>query len=407
MSSKNLTEYFTLSNGLRMVCVKTPGQADYFGVTVNAGSRDESADHFGLAHFVEHTIFKGTTHRRACHIINRMEAVGGELNAFTSKEETTVYSIFPHGNLARGMELIADLLTHSIFPENELRKEREVVRDEIDSYLDTPSEAVFDEFENLFFRGSQLGHNILGESALLDSFTPAVCRRYIEESYTPDRMVAFYRGSMSPSRVLSLAERHFGAMPERPSTLHRITPGVVPAFAERREIDSHQAHTVMGARVPGMYSPQRMALGLLTNILGGPGMNSRLNVELREKRGLVYTVDANLTLMSDCGMLAIYYGCDPSDTLHCEELVRKELQKLINEPLTGRKLQAAKQQYLGQLTVASDNREQLALNSARSMLYFNRVPDTAEVSNSILSLTADDIAAAASHLAETSRLTLG
>lgn len=402
-----VTNYFTLPNGLRIVCQQVRGAVDYFGVTVNAGSRDEAPDRHGLAHFVEHTIFKGTLRRRACHIINRMEAVGGELNAFTSKEETTVYSVFPRGNAARAVELIADLITNSVFPEKELLKEREVVREEIDSYLDTPSEAVFDDFENLFFAHSQLGHNILGDSASLDRFTPEVCRNYILSSYTPDRMVAFYRGSLSPARILALCERHLSHLSASPSTLHRTVPPVSAPFAERREMDTHQAHTVMGLRVPGLFSPERHIYGLLTNILGGPGMNSRLNVELREKRGLVYTADATLTLMTDCGLLAVYFGCDPSDTIRCEELVNEQLHLLATRVLTPRQLSAAKQQYLGQLTVASDNREQMTLSAARSTLYFGAVPTPAETASRISSITSSQLLSAAASLGTPSRLTLG
>ena len=216
---------FTLPNGLRLVCRRTQSNADYFGVAINVGSRDETPSTYGLAHFVEHTIFKGTSRRHASHIINRMEAVGGELNAFTTKEETNVYSAFPHGNAARAVELIADLVKNSVFPERELAKEREVVRDEIDSYLDVPSEAVFDSFEDEFYAGSQLGHNILGLSANLDSFTPDVCRRYIESYYTADRMVAYYSGRMPAERVFRLVERHFSDVAPSGTPMVRIEIG--------------------------------------------------------------------------------------------------------------------------------------------------------------------------------------
>lgn len=402
--------YFTLPNGMKTVCLRTHSKVEYFGITVNSGSRDESPGLYGLAHFVEHTIFKGTMRRRAGHIINRMEAVGGELNAFTSKEETTVYSIFPHGNLSRAVELIADLMRNSVFPAKELDKEREVVREEIDSYLDTPSEAVFDEFENLFFKDSQLGHNILGEAETLDAFTPQVCREYITTSYTPDRMVAFYSGTMSPQRVADVINRRFGDMtsPAVPA-MHRIAPAPLPQFNIRRDIDTHQAHCVMGAAVPGIHSDERLPLGLITNILGGPGMNSRLNVSLRERRGLVYTVDANLTMMSDCGLFSIYFGCDPDDAPRCAELVKNELQKIATQPLSTRALATAKQQYLGQLVVATDNREQMSLNAARATLFFEKVPDPTETRDRILAITPEQLLHSARHLSPGlfSSLTLG
>lgn len=401
-------EYFLLSNGLRLVCEKVPSKVGCFGVAINAGSRDEAENLHGLAHFVEHTIFKGTTRRHASHIRNRMEAVGGELNAFTTKEETNVYTIFPHGNAARAIELVADLVCNSVFPPRELERERIVVREEIDSYLDTPAEAVFDDFENCFFKGSQLGHNILGDIANLPRFTRETCKSYISDNYTPSRMVAFYRGATAPAKIRDMAERHFCAMHTGGTPPARVSPIPVEPFSETRLIDSHQAHTIIGAPVPSMFSTERHALGLLTNILGGPGMNSRLNIALRERRGLVYTVDASLSMMSDCGLFAIYFGCDPADNNRCIELVNAELNRIATEPLTRRALDAAKKQYLGQLIIASDNNEQMALNNGRATLFFGQVPSPAEVKERILSLSPDDLITSARHLipANTSRLTL-
>ncbi len=401
-------EYFTLSNGLRLVCEKLPTRVDCFGVAINAGSRDEASQQYGLAHFVEHTIFKGTQRRRAAHIRNRMEAVGGELNAYTTKEETNVYAIFPHGNVARAVELIADLVCNSVFPPHELERESVVVKEEIDSYQDSPADAVFDDFEDLFFAGSQLGHNILGEAKNLNSFTQDVCRNYITTHYTTGRMVAFYRGSMSPQRVKEMVERHFAPLPADVTLTPRVAPASVAPFCQVKNIDSHQAHTVIAARVPSLFSDERHALGLLTNILGGPGMNSRLNTSLREHRGLVYAVDASLSLMSDCGMFAVYFGCDPSDNNRCIDLVHQELQRIATEPLTTRALDAAKKQYLGQLIVSSDNNEQMALNNGRTTLFFGEVMPAQQLKQTILSLTPEQLLAAAAHLTPTltSALTL-
>lgn len=401
----------TLPDGLRVLCRRTPSDVAIFGVAIDAGSRDEAPELYGLAHFVEHTIFKGTNHRRAGHILNRMETVGGELNAFTSKEETNVYSIFPAPHLPRAVELIADLLHNSVFPANELRKEREVVREEIDSYLDSPADAVFDDFENRLFAGSQLGHNILGESSNLDRFTTDICRHYITTAYTPSRMVAFYQGPESPEKALRLIRRHFGEHPSASdaSLPPRIAPEPVSPFAVTdTRTGSHQAHSVMGVTLPGLHSPERYHLGLLTNILGGPGMNSRLNIALREKRGLVYTVDANMTMFQDSGYLGIYFGCDPSDTLRCVHLVESELRRLTDATMTPRALAAAKRQYLGQLLVAADNTENSALQAARTALFFNRLPDPAATAAAIEALSPEDLHHAARHLrpALFSRLTL-
>lgn len=382
------TQFVTevLPNGIQVICRRVATRAEYFGVAVNAGSRDEAEGHFGLAHFVEHTIFKGTGRRRACHIINRMESVGGELNAFTSKEETYVYTIFPNGNLGRAVDLVADLVCNSVFPESELAKERDVVRDEMDSYLDTPSEAVFDDFEDLFFRGSQLGHNILGESASLDRFTPGVCRRYLTDTFCGRRMTVFYLGPEDPRKVLAVIGRHLGAV--APGDLPvRVAPVPVAPMGETRCASSHQANTVIGANVGGMYEADRHAMALLANILGGPGMNSRLNVALRERRGLVYTVEAATTRFTDSGVFTVYYGCDPDDNERCRDLVFRELTRMADTPLRPSALTAARRQYLGQLVIGSENLEQSAMSMARSMMYFGRRPSMQAVASAIEAVT--------------------
>lgn len=391
-------EIFTLPNGMRLLCFHTESEVEYFGVDVNSGSRDESPAHYGLAHFVEHTIFKGTENRRASSINNRMEGVGGDLNAFTSKEETNVFSIFPKGNLPRAVDLIADLITNSTFPKAELDKEREVVRDEIDSYLDSPSEAVYDDFEDLFFAGSQLGHNILGNDRTLDGFDSATCRNYLTSNFVGPRIVAYYLGGRKPREVLSLVQKKMEAVPSSGQPLHRMPPAAVDRFDIRRELDTHQSHTVVGASLPGIDSPMCDAIALATNILGGPGMNSRLNVSLREKRGLVYTVEASTTIFSDSGLFTIYFGCDPSDRNRCLGLVFRELRKLAGKPLSPKQLAAAKRQFIGQLLVASENTEQLLLNAARSLLLRGKLRPMDEIVKSIGSITADDLLSVASML---------
>ena len=393
--------------GMRFAAVQAPAAVEYFGITVSAGSRDEAPGLHGLAHFVEHTVFKGTTHRRACHINGRMEAVGGDLNAFTTKEETTIYSVFPRGNLGRAIELIADLATHSVFPERELAKEREVISDEIDSYLDSPAEAVFDDFEDRFFAGSQLGHNILGPAVNLPRFTPEACRGWLAGCYTAPRTAAFYHGPANPARVAELVERRFAAYPAQGERLARVAPSALPPFRELKETDSHQTHTIIGASVPSVYSDERYAIGLAANILGGPGMNSRLNVALRERRGLVYSVEASANLMTDCGLFAVYYGCDPDDNDRCRELVLAEFDRIAREPITPRALAAAKKQYLGQLRVSGDSSEQNILSAARSMLYFGSVASLAAQAARVEAVTADDILRAAGRLTTPSILSLG
>jgi len=399
--------YHTAPNGLRMVHRYMAGAAvDYCGVTVNAGSRDEDEASQGLAHFVEHTIFKGTVRRRSWHIINRMEAVGGELNAYTTKEETVIYTVAPAHNLRRSVDLIADLIINSTFPQAEIDREREVVADEINSYLDTPSEAVFDDFEDMIFAGSSLGHNILGTTESIARFTSADCRRWLDTFYTPGEMVFFYTGAMRPHEVFGIAERYLGQMATGATPRRRVKPVPAGGFNTVRDIGSHQAHTVIGALVPGANSPRRHAVAMLTNILGGPGMNSMLNVALRERRGLVYAIDASTSVYSDCGLMTIYFGCDPDDTRRCRRLVMNIIDSMARTPLTRRQLERARRQYLGQLIVAGQNSEQLALSAGRAMLVHGRARTPDEIIETVNAITPDDILDAARLLVDNSTLTL-
>ena len=400
MADNNIYSYHTLANGLRIVHRQARSGVEYCGVAVNVGSRDEAIEHYGLAHFVEHTIFKGTSHRRAWHIINRMEAVGGELNAYTTKEETMLYSIFPSGNLNRAIDLIADLVTSSQFPANELDKEREVVADEINSYLDSPSEAVFDDFEDLMFGGSSLGHNILGTTDTIATFTPEVCRNYLARYYTAPNMVFFYMGSERPSKVFKITEKYFGSLSNQLSPINRVIPSNVVTFDIKRDLGNHQCHTIIGSRIEGLYSEQRYPTALFTNIVGGPGMNSLLNISLRERRGLVYTVEASSAMFTDSGAFAIYFGCDHNDLNRCRRLVINQLDTLASKALTSKQIETAKKQYLGQLIVASENREQAAITTGRSMLYHNHVASSDEVLDSINAITPEQVRQVAESIAK-------
>lgn len=398
-------------NGLRMVHIHcSDSHVEYCGTAVRVGSRDEDSSRHGLAHFVEHTIFKGTIRRSASRIINHMEAVGGELNAYTTKEETYVYSVFPRGNFRRAVDLIADLILNSQFPDRELDKEREVVAEEIDSYLDSPSEAVFDDFDDLIFKGCSLGHNILGSRKTLDTFNSSTCLEFVRHYYSAPNMVFFYLGHLPSDKVASLVESRFNGLPD-----HEVKHDYRPADAtlrfdeRRRDADNHQAHTVMGCIVPSFYSEERFALSLLNNILGGPGMNSRLNVSLRERRGLVYSVDSTLSLYTDLGLISIYSGCNPEDNNRCIALIRKELDKISSQQLSPRTLEAAKRQYLGQQIVASASLEQIALGAARSMLFTGEILTREQVVARINTLTPDSVAKVAAYLnpSRFSILTLG
>ena len=390
--------YHTLPNGLRMVHITAATRVAWCGLAVNAGSRDEREGQHGLAHFVEHTIFKGTEHRRAWHILNRMERVGGELNAYTTKEGTMLYSVFPHQHFARAVDLLADLVQWSVFPQEELDRERDVVLEEAASYRDTPSDAVYDDFEDLLLAGSKLGHNILGKKEDLEKLTREDCMRYLKSLYVPGNMAFFSVGPEKPEKVFRLAERGFGGMTHAMAPRQRMVPVMAEPFKRIIQIGTHQAHTIVGARVPDMNHPLRYALMLLNNILGGPGMNSLLNVELRERRGYVYTVESTLTLLSDCGWLEIYLGCDPDDVRSSLHVIERITSRLSKELLGERKLEAYKKQYCGQLVVAADSTEFLAMRAGRGLLYHGKVATVEDTIARIQAVTPDEVAQVAAYL---------
>ena len=390
--------YHTLTNGLRLVHVNMPTQVAWCGLAINAGSRDEIDGHHGLAHFVEHTIFKGTSHRRAWHILNRMERVGGELNAYTTKEGTMLYSVFPKQYLDRAVDLLADLVQWSVFPQDELDRERDVVLEEAASYRDTPSDAVYDDFEDFLFAGTELGHNILGKKEDLENLTREDCLRYLKTLYVPTNMAFFSVGPENPERVFRLAEKCFGSMSHAMAPRHRMVPAVNPSFHKVITIGTHQAHTIVGTRVPDMNHPLRYALMLLNNILGGPGMNSLLNVELRERRGYVYTVESTLSLLSDCGWMEIYLGCDPDDVRSSLRVIDRITARLAHEVLPERKLEAYKKQYCGQLVVAADSTEFMAMRAGRGLLYHGKVATIDDTIASIQAVTPQQILEVAAFL---------
>ncbi|MGM9804351.1 MAG: M16 family metallopeptidase [Muribaculaceae bacterium] len=398
MNQQNIKTW-VLPNGLRVVHVADWGSVTYCGVVVNAGSRDDEPGKLGLAHFVEHTLFKGTTHRRSWHIINRMEAVGGELNAYTTKETTVLYSVAPNAYLARATELIADLVKNSVFPKVQIDREREVVMDEAASYRDQPGEAIFDDFEDRLFAGSSLGHNILGVEQDLRSITSEDCMRYLHRLYVPSNMVYFVCSNCKPEQVHKLAERHFGAMHEPLLLQPRVVPPVQPPFSHTEKMQLHQCHTLIGARIFSLHDDRRYAMALLSNMIGGQGMNSRLNVELRERRGMVYTVDSNVSLMSDCGMMQIYFGCDDHHLARATQIVGRVIEEIASHGISERALQAAKRQYAGQLLVASSSIEARALSVARSMLMHGSVMSDEETLTRINDVTNEQIRESAAMIA--------
>ncbi|MDR2956291.1 MAG: insulinase family protein [Prevotella sp.] len=394
----------TLPNGLRIVHMPVEGAVSYCGFIVNAGTRDENSDEHGMAHFVEHMLFKGTMKRRSHHIINRMENVGGELNAYTNKEETVIYSIFLHEHFQRAVELLSDITFHSRFPQHEIEKETEVIIDEIHSYEDSPSELIFDEFENMIFDGSQLGHNILGSPESLMDFNKEKTISFVTKHYIPSNIVFFSVGCTQFTKVKYYIEKYLSELPIMEVSSGREAPVEIPIIHRSEKKDTSQVHALIGCRSYSLHHPERKILDLLNNILGGPGMNSRLNISMREKKGYVYSVDSTVTPYSDSGVTSIYFGCDKKNAQACIGLVYKELKRLSDNKLTGSQLATAKKQMMGQIAVMNDNKEHLSLSLAKSFLHYNHYNNLDEVFRKIDSVSATDILDVANEIFDQKRM---
>ncbi|MCR5362052.1 MAG: insulinase family protein [Bacteroidales bacterium] len=395
----------TLPNGLRIVHQNTSTGVAYCGFMVDCGTRHEqTAADFGMAHFVEHILFKGTRKRDAWHINQRLESVGGELNAFTTKEDTTFYAAFLPQDFAIACELLCDLICHPTAPQHELEKEREVVLDEIDSYRDTPADLIYDVFEDRLFAGTPLGHNILGSEATVRTFDHDRCISFIGRNYRPERMVFFAYGPMPWTTVVRLLTKHFDLAATASDMKNRVAAdanaatGVAQATADATFGAQHQAHCMLGCKAYPIGHKDAAALSLINNMLGGPGMNSRLNQQLREKRGLVYTVESTLTRFTDTGYFSIYFGCDHDDADRCLHLCRKELRRLIDQPLSPRQLKAAQKQFKGQMGIGTANLENNALSLAKSFLRLGRVETLADNCARIDAVTSEQIQRVASEL---------
>jgi predicted Zn-dependent peptidase len=381
---------FVLGNGLRIIHLPSDSPVSYCGFTVNAGTRDELPGQNGLAHFVEHLLFKGTKKRKSRHILNRMETVGGELNAYTTKEETVIYSISLSEDIERAVDLLSDLVFNSQFPADELEKEREVIIDEINSYQDTPSELIFDDFDDLVFSGNELGHNILGNPESLETFTSDSCRSFVEKFYRPGNMVFFSSGKTPFSKIVRLANKYMsGGEPFSGSIVQRTLPVPNPVQQVTQNKDLHQTHVIVGGNGYSIYDDKLLGFNLLNNILGGNGMNCRLNLSLREKYGLVYSVWSGASCYTDTGIFTIYFGCDHESKDKCLQLVHKELKRLRDTKLSGSQLAAAVKQWKGQLGVSVDQHENYALGSGKRFLRYNECKSLSQLYQEIDALTAD------------------
>ncbi len=425
---------YTLSNGLRVIHLPSTSPVVYCGYEIAAGTRHEMPGDEGLAHFVEHVTFKGTERRSSLQILNTLERVGGDLNAFTVKEDTVYYAAILKEHLAKAVDVLTDIVFHSTYPQTEIDKEVEVICDEIESYNDTPAELIYDDFENILFEGHPLGHNILGSADRVRQFKTADALRFIGKYYTPMNSVFFAYGDVDFGNLVKLLEKQALPQPLQKGTTHPQSlpkgtthpqslpkgtthpqslpkggrPDVISGSASNfiiREKQTHQAHVMIGNRAYDIHHPLRIPLYLLNNILGGPGMNARLNVSLRERNGLVYTVDSSMVSYSDTGLWAVYFGCDPHDVKRCLRLVRHELDKIIEKPLTDSQLKAAKRQLKGQIGIACDNREQFALDFGKSFLHYGWEKDITSLYSQIDEVTAAQIQQVAQELMSEDRLT--
>lgn len=458
---------YTLDNGLRIIHLPSDSQVVYCGYQINAGTRNEEPGEEGLAHFCEHVTFKGTERRKAWHILNCLESVGGDLNAYTNKEGTVYYSAILKEHIARAVDLLSDIVFHSVYPQAEIDKEVEVICDEIESYNDSPAELIYDEFENILFKGSPLGHNILGTAEQVRAFKTEDALRFTRKLYRPDNAIFFAYGDIDFKKLVKLIQKALGECPkgrelacstdcksaetpteeriaEKTPTEERIaeetpteeriaeeTPtGETPTeemeagdanhkvqsskFNVQSKVagqtivmqkNTHQAHVMIGTQAYDVNDDRRMPLYLLNNMLGGPGMNAKLNLALREHNGLVYTVESTMVAYGDTGTWSIYFGCDEHDVKRCLRLVRKELDKFMQKPLSDAQLKAAKKQIKGQIGVACDNRENFALDFGKSFLHYGWEKNVDRLYEQVDEITAAQIQAVAQELFDKDRLT--
>lgn len=442
---------YTLDNGLRIIHLPSDSKVVYCGYQINAGTRNEEPGEEGLAHFCEHVTFKGTERRKAWHILNCLESVGGDLNAYTNKEGTVYYSAILKEHIARAVDLLTDIVFHSVYPQAEIDKEVEVICDEIESYNDSPAELIYDEFENIIFKGSPLGHNILGTAEQVRSFKTEDALRFTRKLYRPNNAIFFAYGDIDFKKLVklirkALADDDSGKVAENAAnSVGKLAEEKLPQISQITQIsgdensitteksvssvksvgpenyptvgkeiagqtivmqkNTHQAHVMIGTRAYDVNDSRRMPLYLLNNMLGGPGMNAKLNLALREHNGLVYTVESTMVAYGDTGIWSIYFGCDEHDVKRCLRLVRKELDKFMQKPLSEAQLKAAKKQIKGQVGVACDNRENFALDFGKSFLHYGWEKNVDRLYEQVDEITAEQIQAVAQELFDKDRLT--
>lgn len=394
----------TIPNGVRLLHIESDRPVSWIGVAVDAGTRDENDNENGMAHFVEHMLFKGTTHRKSYHIISRLESIGGQLDAYTTKEETYVYATIPEKYDSRALELLADIILNSTFPDNEMDLERDVVLDEIQSYNDTPSELIYDEFENLLFKNHNIGRNILGTEESLNKIDSTRMKTFVNRTYTAERIVIFYMGRMKPNKFFKQAERHF-AFAIKGNNSNRQQPTEYTPTKIQKSRETYQAHCIIGNRCCSMSSDKRLKTILLNNILGGPSMISKLNLAIRERNGLCYNIESNTSLYTDTGVWNIYFGCDHRNLKRTLQLCQQQMDILTSKPLTEKQLQQAKLQLHGQVLIANENLENIALAASKTYLHNLPFKSDEEQLEIIDSISAQELMTQAQELFDPAMLT--
>ena len=394
----------TLTNGIRIIHHPTVSPVGYCGLIINTGSRDEKEEEHGMAHFIEHVIFKGTKKRKTYHILSRIDDVGGELNAYTAKEETCIYASFLNQDFDRAIELLHDITFNSTFPAKELEKEKEVIIDEINSYKDNPSDLIIDDFEELVYKDDPMGRNILGTPETLETFKRDDIERFMANNYHTDQMVICAVGQITPARLFKMVTKYFGTVTPNLRTAER--PVITPYHPQtlEKKMDTFQSHIAIGNVAYDLNSPLRPGLLLLNNILGGPGMNSRLNMSLRERNGIAYNIESIYSPYFGTGVFSIYFGTDEENINRSLNIVYRELKKLREKALGKLQLHNARRQLKGQITISSENKENLMLSIGKSYLLYNRVDTLEEIYSKIDALTASDLLAIANEIFDESKL---
>ncbi len=394
----------TLSNGIRLLHKWIDSPVAHAGVMIHTGSRDEEEDEQGMAHFIEHIIFKGTKKRKAYHILSRMDDVGGDLNAYTAKEETCIYASFTRNYYDRSFELFSDILFNSVFPHKELQKEKEVIIDEINSYKDNPSELIFDDFEALVFDGHRLGTNILGTPEHLKTFNKSMVLEFINRAYFTDEMIVCSVGKIEFRKLINYFEKYFNQATPNLNRSRRITFKSYNPLEKRIKMETHQSHCIVGSKAYSIQDDRRIGLFLLNNILAGPGMNSRLNLSLREKHGYAYNVESHYTPYSDTGILQVYFGTDHNYLNKSLDIVYNEIRRLREKKLGILQLSKAKKQLIGQLAIGNENHVNQLMTLGKSLLVFNRCDSLEETNRKIEAVTAKEIMDVANEILSNNQL---